>query len=412
MVKYGDWELRIHEIKGKIDRGELIPDPDWQRDYIWKLKDEQLLIDSIIRGVPIPKFYLTEEYNPEKGAAVHMVVDGQQRLKAVHRFLDNQFYIKIEGRKYFFKDLDLATQEKITTYKLNGHYLGNFTQADINFLFQRLNRTGIKLTNIEEWNNEFTGTKILAMVKEIEQEHKPFYEDIIYTEGNIVRKLPLDDIIDLCNCLNRNSVVAGRKNDLVSFLKNNKDISRNQSANLKSKFRKVINNIHEIFSKQDIEDSLYRKRTHFISLFLSVGLLIVDYYIISNTTQLKKDLLDFIQDPPDEYRESVLGAIRAKVKREQRVKMLQEVILNHSIKLDPERNFPASLRRKLYRREPVCQICHKKITKLRSATVDHKVPWSKGGKTEEKNAQLAHINCNQRKKDSLDLEKFVITKVL
>ncbi len=43
MVSYGDWELRIHEIKGKMDRVELIPDPDWQRGYIWNRKDGQHL---------------------------------------------------------------------------------------------------------------------------------------------------------------------------------------------------------------------------------------------------------------------------------------------------------------------------------------------------------------------------------
>ena len=55
MVEYGNWELYLHDIKGKIDRGELKPDPDWQRGYIWNLKDEKLLIDSILKGLPIPK---------------------------------------------------------------------------------------------------------------------------------------------------------------------------------------------------------------------------------------------------------------------------------------------------------------------------------------------------------------------
>lgn len=336
MVKYGDWELRIHEIKGKIDRGELISDPDWQRGYIWKLGDEQLLIDSIIIGMPIPKFYLTEEYDERKEASIHYAVDGQQRLKAIHRFLDNKFSIQIEEKEYFFKDLDRSTQKKITTYKLNGHYLEDFAQADINFLFQRLNRTGIKLTNMEVWNNEFTGTKILSMIKKIRQEHKSFYQDIIYTEENIKRMLPLDDIIDLCNCLSKDSIQGGGKGKLESFLRNKKikEISDNESAKLKSKFRKVIANLQEIFSKQDIEASLYSKRTHFISLFLAIGMLIPKYYILTNPKQLKDDLLDFIQDPPNDYKESVLGAIRQKTKREKRVRMLQEIILKHSKKLE------------------------------------------------------------------------------
>jgi uncharacterized protein with ParB-like and HNH nuclease domain len=149
MVDYNYWELYVSDVKGKMERGELIPDPDWQRGYIWGQKDEQLLIDSILRQLPIPKFYLTEEYDVKKGASIHYVVDGQQRLKAIHRFLANKFPIDIGGKEYYFKDLDSETQKKITTYKLNGHYMTNYTQADVNFLFQRLNRTGIKLTNME-----------------------------------------------------------------------------------------------------------------------------------------------------------------------------------------------------------------------------------------------------------------------
>ena len=103
MVSYGDWELRIHEIKGKIERGELIPDPDWQRGYIWNLRDEQLLIDSILRGMPIPKFYLTGDYDVKKGASIHYAVDGQQRLTAIYRFVTNKFSIEIEDREYLFK---------------------------------------------------------------------------------------------------------------------------------------------------------------------------------------------------------------------------------------------------------------------------------------------------------------------
>ena len=148
MVSYSAWELYVSDVKGKMDRGELRPDPEWQRGYIWNPKDEQKLIDSILRGIPIPKFYLTEEWDPRKNASVHFAVDGQQRLKAIHQFLLNKFPVEIQGKTYYFKDLDSATQKTITRYKLNGHYMTDYKQADINLLFQRLNSTGVKLTNM------------------------------------------------------------------------------------------------------------------------------------------------------------------------------------------------------------------------------------------------------------------------
>jgi len=409
VVEYYNWELRIHELKGKMDRGELISDPDWQRGYIWKLRDEQLLIDSILKGMPIPKFYLTEEYDAKKGCSVHYVVDGQQRLTAIYRFLDNKFVIKIDGKEYFFKDLDRTTQQKITTYKFNGHYLQNFNQPDINFLFQRINSTGIKLNNMEKWNNEYDKTNILEMVKEIYLEHRHFYEDLIYTNENVKRMIPLDDIIDLCNCLNKGVVASGRKPELDSCLKTNRNISESKSSKLKSKFRKTLANIETLFSKQDIQASSFGKRTHFISLFLAIGLLINKYYILRKPDALKKDLLDFIVDPSEKYKKSVLGAIRQKTKREERVKIISELVLKHSQKLDQTRNFPAALKQKIWRRDSkhICQICKKEVKRYQNVTLDHIVPWAKGGKTVESNAQLAHRRCNQRKQAKE--EEFLIT---
>lgn len=407
MVSYNLWELPISDIKGKMERGELIPDPDWQRGYIWKPKDEQLLIDSILKGLPIPKFYLTEEYDAKKGASIHYVVDGQQRLTAIYKFLNNQVQIEISGKQYYFKDLDTTTQKKITTYKLNGHYMVDYTQADVNFLFQRINRTGFKLTNMEVWNNDYYDTNILKMAKEIYEENKGFYVEVIYTEENVARKLPLDDIIDLCHCLKKNSIEGGSKKELESFLTLNKLISKNDSSAIKSKFRKVIYNLQEIFSKQDLESSAFSKRTHFIGLFLTIGVLIPEYFILTNPQELKNALLEFIENQPEDYKESVLGAIRQKNARETRVKFIKEIILKYSKKLDTKRLFDKELKQKFWRKyDHKCQICKKEIKDYNDAAIDHIEPWAKGGKTIESNAQLSHSKCNQSKKDKF--EPFVI----
>lgn len=406
MVEYEPWESEVSDIKGKMDRGELRPDPDWQRGYIWKPKDEQLLIDSILRRMPIPKFYLTVEYDPQKSANVYYVVDGQQRLTAIHRFLNNKFPVEIKGKSYLFKDLDQPTQEIITTYTLNGHYMKNFGQGDINFLFQRLNRTGIKLTNMEEWNNEFYGSGILGLSKDIEKEHNGFYVNIIYTDEDIKRKLPLDDILDLCNCLKSGAVQGGGKTELQSFLKNCRDLSSAESSALKSKFRKAITNLAEILTKQDLESSFYGKRTHFISLFLAIGFLIHTHYILANKTQLKSALLDFIENQPEAYKESVQGAIRQKAKREIRVKLIQGIILKHAKPLDGKRLFDEALKQKFWHKDNICSICNKHIGTYADATLDHIDAWAKGGRTIEANAQLAHSKCNSKKRDSA--ERFII----
>lgn len=133
------------------------------------------------------------------------------------------------------------------------------------------------------------------------------------------------------------------------------------------------------------------------------------YYILSDVKQLGEHLLDFIENQPDAYRESVLGAIRQKAKRETRVKLLRRVILRHAKKLDTKRLFDEALKQRLWRRSKpkhLCRICGKGIRGYDDAVVDHVHPWAKGGRTVQSNAQLAHRRCNQKKRDKI--EQFVM----
>lgn len=91
-------------------------DPEYQREYKFTQKDESLLIESILMGIPIPVIYLSSDIC--KVPHVANVIDGQHRLRAVYRFLDNKFALKgLEKIKELndkkFKDLDNETQNKL-----------------------------------------------------------------------------------------------------------------------------------------------------------------------------------------------------------------------------------------------------------------------------------------------------------
>ncbi|MGB2827691.1 MAG: DUF262 domain-containing protein [Dehalococcoidales bacterium] len=408
MVNYHPWLLQVGDLPGRWDRGEIKPDPEWQRGYIWKLKDEELLIDSILRSIPIPKFYLTQDFDSHKKANVHNVIDGQQRLTAIYRFLTNKFPIKIDGKEYYFKDLDKAKVEKITSYELHGHTLTDWTLPDVTFLFERLNRTGILLTNMEAWKSKYTQTDILKMVMDISEEHKKYYHDIIYTDENLHHFLQWDDIVDICHSISHGDVSGGSKKDLGDFLEQYEPISTSDANQFKNRFRKAVNILKEILPKEELEATMFAKRTHFISLFMSILFISSKYYLLGNVGQLKTELIQFINNPSDEYSESVLGGIRHKVKRIKRVEIIFKIIKKHAIELDKKRSFDPSLKAKLWSVPGghECQICHKSIHKFGDATVDHIMPWAKGGNTVENNAQIAHKVCNRKKRD--EWEKYII----
>lgn len=88
----------------------IIIAPDYQREYRFTIDDESALIESVLAGIPIPPIFLVTDRH--KKSRVINVVDGQHRLRALHRFINNKFALKnlqllteFEGLRY--KDLDI-----------------------------------------------------------------------------------------------------------------------------------------------------------------------------------------------------------------------------------------------------------------------------------------------------------------
>jgi hypothetical protein len=81
-------QMSMSFIKYQMDQGKLNLTPDYQREAVWTTPQKQLLIDSLLNGIDIPKLYFHQrkQIPPEFD-----VVDGQQRIRAVTEFLEGGF---------------------------------------------------------------------------------------------------------------------------------------------------------------------------------------------------------------------------------------------------------------------------------------------------------------------------------
>lgn len=75
----------IMEFSSRAQRGQLELSPSYQRDDVWPTGDSQLLIESILRGIPLPSVILLEP--KDKKHSAYEVVDGKQRLTSILRFI-------------------------------------------------------------------------------------------------------------------------------------------------------------------------------------------------------------------------------------------------------------------------------------------------------------------------------------
>src|SRR5690349_18841670 len=83
-------DLNVDQVCREARRKTVNPKPQYQRSHegVWNLSKKQLLMDTILRGYDIPKFYWRRIEDP---VFRHEVVDGQQRLRAIWEFFDGKF---------------------------------------------------------------------------------------------------------------------------------------------------------------------------------------------------------------------------------------------------------------------------------------------------------------------------------
>lgn len=102
----------VHDVVRRIEKGSFIMDPDFQRDFIWPEDKQSKLIESVLMRIPLPVFYLAEDYSGRM-----VVVDGLQRLSTFQRFVNNELRLKLPDQEELkgkrFSDLSPKLQNRI-----------------------------------------------------------------------------------------------------------------------------------------------------------------------------------------------------------------------------------------------------------------------------------------------------------
>lgn len=147
-------ELRIAK-RLKINR-------DFQRREVWKTTAKVYLIDSILRGMPIPKMYFRTLVDAETQSSVREVVDGQQRLQAIFQFADNDLRLSNHAREFAglrYRDLDGDQKEQFLAYTFAAEQLIHTDDSDVLEVFARMNTYNVSLKPAElrhaRWQGEF-----------------------------------------------------------------------------------------------------------------------------------------------------------------------------------------------------------------------------------------------------------------
>lgn len=165
MFNFNDNRKTVNEIFTMFDEGKLIVDDTYQRRSVWSEKDKVRLIETILLQLVIPElFFWKADTDPETGISTTHIVDGQQRIKAIYSFINNEFKLKPQylldessKEKYankYFKDLCTETRKTFWNYQLMIIEIDSTaTRDDIITMFNRLNLTDYNLNDQEKRNS-------------------------------------------------------------------------------------------------------------------------------------------------------------------------------------------------------------------------------------------------------------------
>jgi uncharacterized protein with ParB-like and HNH nuclease domain len=258
----------------------LMISPSFQRRSVWPTPMKSYLIDTIVRGFPIPIIFLRDKRDLKLLEPKREVVDGQQRLRTIFSFiqpsllsdfnpLNDDFTVSKAHNSEIcetpFQELKDDIKERILNYKFSVHILPSDTDdREVLQIFARMNSTGIKLNKQELRNAEFVGAfKRLSYTLAYEQ-LTSWRDWQIFKENEIARMVEVEETSELIQLMIE-GLRGSSQDSLDKLYKNFEDVFPYEKEVIK-RFHKVMQAIDD-FVGEKISTSPFSRRVLFHTLF-------------------------------------------------------------------------------------------------------------------------------------------------
>jgi hypothetical protein len=273
-VIYQSHNYFLPQLKDLIDKGEVLNlRPEYQRRLRWGAKQKSLLIESLFLNIPIPPIFLYEA-----DAARYEVMDGQQRLNAIHSYLANDFKLTglkklafVNGRSY--SKLPPKLKRALDRASISAIVLLQETKGDKQdpyfvrrYVFERLNSGGQKLNAQEMRNSLYRGEfnnlivklarnsdfcEAFAIPKYTETDESEYYENPERQKNALYRSMGDCQIVLRFFALMEDQFILGSMSSILDkAMTRHEKVSADKLAQLRETFELVMKEGRIIFGDQ------------------------------------------------------------------------------------------------------------------------------------------------------------------
>ena len=352
--------------------GTLTIQPEYQRNYIYADgKRDVAVIQSILNGYPLGLIYFNKTENNK-----FEVLDGQQRITSIGRFVTRKFAIQdANGMQQYFSSLATELQNKILETKML-IYECEGTEPEIKEWFKTINIAGVPLNSQELLNAVYSGTFVTLGKEEFSNSQNANIQKwSAYVSGSANRQEFLECALDW--------VSKGKIDDYMSRHRFDTNINE-----LKNYFNSVIDWVSGIFTDTESEMrglewgrlyETYRKQAYNPKIVSEqVKELYADAYVKN-----RKGVFEFILGGTTDF------------------KLLDVRVFDEATKKSVYSKQTAEAEKNGTSNCSLCTIGHDanktKIWSLKDMDADHVSAWSKGGATDIKNCEMLCKTHNRAK---------------
>lgn len=331
--------------------GKLNIRPAFQREFIYKEKERNAVIETVMKGFPLNVMYWCEDDHGN-----YELLDGQQRTISICQYLNGDFSINSRA----FANLTQFERQQIENYELMIYVCKGNDKEKLDW-FKIINIAGVKLAEQELRNAIYTGTWLTDVKRYFSKNGCPAYKiGNKYLKGEMIRQDYLETVIKWISSIEKISI-----EDYMSEHQHDSD-----GTELWLYFQNVITWVQTIFPK-------YRKEMKNVEWGLLYNEFGKKRY---NPTELEKRIAELMADDD----------VTSK-------KGIYEYLLSGREKLLSIRAFTDTQKRTAYENQNgICPICRKSFD-LDKMHADHIIPWHAGGKTVPENLQMLCRDCNLKK---------------
>ncbi len=351
--------------------GKLTIQPEYQRNYIYADgKRDVAVIASLLKGYPLGLIYFNKVADD-----TYEVLDGQQRITSIGRFVTGKFAVQIDGMEQYYSGLakdkqELIMKSRLLIYECSG------TESEIKEWFRTINIAGVPLNQQELLNAVYSGPFVTLGKEEFSNsQNSNIQKWSAYVSGSANRQDYLATALEW--------VSRGNVGDYMSQHRYDDNINE-----LKTYFNTVIDWVSGVFS--DVESEMRG---------LEWGRLYEEYHKQSyNPAEVSVKIRELYGDPYVKNRRGIFEFILGDSTD---TKLLDVRVFDDATKKSVYAKQTDDARTKGTSNCSYCAIGHDanatKIWQLSEMDADHVSAWSKGGATSAENCEMLCKSHNRAK---------------